>query len=705
MWILRLQNAKENEEDVKKIWYIVEKSIKYTVGRRQDNQDQPNIISLIGDKSVSREHAIFDLDADDQLHVEDLSSRYGTFYFSKNGSIEQLPVREKKLLSCGDVLRFGALNNIWKINQISFGTCTSTCKLTNETLAMLKRMHVSMFPQWTDDCTHLTMSCITLTLKVLSALVAARPIVKPEFWKDCYLALQSNCELPKPQDYLPSVQEPTLNQQTANFLVDPLRKRVFLDKTFFFFTKSQMDKYKSIIESASGTTDLLRFSKMKQSQLCSPNSIIVQSMNEELSQDTQTIKVAFDKIVQHLNKNNCRVIPEAEIGLAILSNSLRKFCNPKFSFVEEILKSPPSRASNEENNIEIFALETEPYATSYQGSSKNFGSIISPFSNKSDKKNQNSSSETSNTNSMTECKEVKQNRKMLRNLSPEPEEPPTKKKASNFRLNVPKFTNKTQECPDTGEEMFNFENDSTKPKTEFNSTLNVKLNVKLNVNNNKKRVNAFIPDEDNNLFDFLPSESQESNKRCKKTKIICIDDEKPNNKRICLGKGSILDRNTPSVSSKIDNTNNSTSLQSKLENIRWTSSKNPSSTSQIKEENLEKENKSIDEVDGKMETLCIKPAIVVVNNNLIKREKLVDKTCNSSGEMKTNFKKFSKIQPLKPQTEIIPRSKFFIYEIEASNLSHKMKRNIVPDEEDEVYDFSLLDRNIRNSKTTSRRRL
>lgn len=719
MWVLRLQRSKENEENVRKIWYICDRSKKYNIGRRQDNQDQPNSITLIGDKSVSRDHAIIQLDSDDQLHIEDLSSRYGTFFSTEDNSFERLPAKVKKLLSDGNLIRFGALNNIWKINRISFATCTSTCKLPNDTLAMLKYMCVSILPQWTEDCTHLTMSSITLTLKVLSALAAARPIVKPEFWKDCHNALQSNSELPDPRNYLPCVQEPTLNQQTANFHVDPSRKKVFVGKNFLFFSESQMGKYKDIIESACGTASLLQFSKMTKSQLCSPDFIIVQYMNEELSQDTQTLKSAFDEIVQYLKTKNFRVIPEPEIGLAILSVSLQKFCNPEFSFADEILKSPPNRIDLKNRDIEIFALETEPYSTSFQGSSKNVGSIISPFSNSSRQKNMNNGDLKTN-----ECNEMRQNRKILRNCSPESDEPPSKKIASNFTLNVSKFTKKTnkiRENEEANEEMFNFENDSGKPendsgkpendsgkpKLDFNSSLNVKLNVKFNLNNKKKRSDSFKIDEDDNLFDFIPNESQESCKRSNnklKKNSIADTDETPDRKRICLNKDSITDRKAFSIDSsqRINNTSNFTSLQSKLENTRWISSKNPSSISQIKQENIDQENKSIDdEFEQKMESLNIKPAIVVINNNLIKRRKSIDKSYDSSNEAKTNFKKFSKVQPLKPQSEVIPRSKFFIYEITTSNSSRQLRENTP--EEDE-YDFSLLDKDIRNVKTTSRRR-
>ncbi|XP_077284905.1 nibrin [Arctopsyche grandis] len=697
MWCLQADGWSATEgEGSERVWRLSgggREGLQRRVGRRPDVE-----IFITGDKSISREHARLALSQNNSLSLTDLASAYGTFIApasSPQTQLHKLDPQQETTLACGDLVRFGALHNLWRVSKLKLETCTSTCKLNAQLLDALKSMSVTVMPQWTTDCTHLTMSSITLTLKVLSALVSGKPIVTASFWSTCYENFQKDVPFPDPADYLPPISEPTLNQQTANFRVDQTRCKVFANKLFIFVSRSQMEKYGYVIKAASGKTILLNDAKMSKSQLCSASNIIVQCIMEELSQDSQTVKTVFDEIVQYMKTKNFRVIPEAEIGLAILCNSLNKYCNPNFNFSAEILKTPGDiLQKSTSKSVEILAPETQQLSLSmYQTCSKKVEESTASSLTHSTRSNITTDLSPKEFTLIPTVEPIK-NRKTQRSPTFEWEEPPRKKIGTQLLANTITTTNRNEKpgkSTDEDEKIFNFvniENIKENPKRSMD------LNIKSKINNSKRKANILSVDEED-LFNFVEDAPCEPKPQApNKLKRFSLEDLASEKKKMRF-ENDVTDNSL----------NSRTSVKNKkFDSFRWISSKEPSSAIQPKIEKIEVESNADQSIENQMRMLELQPAVIIINNNLIKKENETSNRSDYLNDTRSNFKKFVKIQPLNKQTEVISRSKLSVYESDGKNLSKELRSRFSDDEEDDNdQQTSLIDRHIRSLKSSSKK--
>lgn len=92
------------------------------------------------------------------------------------------------------------------------------------------------------------METLSVTFKVLLALLVEIPIVTPKYWNDLKESILtekkiiSNCK-----DYVPSISEPILRDKIEDFYVNPARKELFKNIKFYFLLKRDMNLYKQII--------------------------------------------------------------------------------------------------------------------------------------------------------------------------------------------------------------------------------------------------------------------------------------------------------------------------------------------------------------------------------------------------------------------------------------------------------------------------
>ena len=96
---------------------------------------------------------------------------------------------------------------------------------------------------WNKACTHVTVSEITLTAKVLYALILGQPMVTLQFWDDYVTNVKCNSLPPDVKNYVPRFSEMVLQK---NFSLEylPERKTLFKNLTFVFATdqiKKTMD--------------------------------------------------------------------------------------------------------------------------------------------------------------------------------------------------------------------------------------------------------------------------------------------------------------------------------------------------------------------------------------------------------------------------------------------------------------------------------
>ena len=92
--------------------------------------------------------------------------------------------------------------------------------------------------EWNEATSHLVMTSISLSLKVVNCLASAVPIVTPEYFRDFVAALTSRQQLPQTSSYIPPVaetgSETQLRDPGITFGVSLERSRVFHGLTLVF---------------------------------------------------------------------------------------------------------------------------------------------------------------------------------------------------------------------------------------------------------------------------------------------------------------------------------------------------------------------------------------------------------------------------------------------------------------------------------------
>ncbi|XP_017040495.1 nibrin [Drosophila ficusphila] len=329
----------------------------YTVGR----QSTDLIVSQ--DLSISRNHVQFHLakeDDEDILQMEDLGSRYGTFIFPRN-SQKPRKVAAKTItqLQVGIRVRFGANTSIWQVSQLELITAVSalTRPEIQELEEMLRPMGGTVSPNYTDECTHLTMNEASVTVKLLHALLENKPIVTFAYWRKMLHSAQSihvKEGWPQPEDYQPSNMDVTWR---------PERTRLFAGKTFVFMNRKHFEMYGSVVQKAGAACKDLA-SGVRKTFLTKNDVIVIQYVPSTQSQATESI----NSIQEILEQSGRRVIQEYEIGMALLHCSIKEFCNPAHMLINESLPSTESVTSSMVFNSSIIVPNTERHSAQSSGS-------------------------------------------------------------------------------------------------------------------------------------------------------------------------------------------------------------------------------------------------------------------------------------------------------------------------------------------------
>lgn len=586
-----------------RVLYITQENTEIVVGRC----DLTGIFNLQDDSSISRKHAAISA-LEDKLILQDLGSRYGTYINENIETKKPLDPHEKIILKDADIIKFGKLNNVWKLHKITFVTCTSTLKgeNLNNLKISLEKIGGLWKNDWDETCTYLTMPAITLTIKVVLALVQGLYIVTPEYWNKCCEAINKKTRLPDPEQFTPEVIESTLNKDSVTFLPSSDRKYLFQGKTFIFFSRRQLDTYKMILIKASASVALLSESKLTKTMLCANNVVVVQYT---ATQETQTQRDQINDIINYLKSKGRRIIPESEIGLAVLYNSTTKHCNPEFNLTSQVIQKPTANDESTKTNC-ILAKETQDIPLNVNQQEVEIDESLMSI----------------NDNVLTNTKNIhtdNQHKRKLDQNSPAIDEGPAKRMA----------IKNISESNDS-EELFNF---IEKPQEMNNEK-------KLNFARPQKRKVAQEGNEDD-LFQFLPEGEEKEKSNGKKsistgemdnddTDVDCSRVKKPR-----LDTANIKKEFTPVRGIKVKDL---------MHNATW------KSCDQITVKSIKKEDED-HELKEKMDNLDLGTTVVKVREDLIKSERNPIVIETSNGNVK-NFKKFKKIWPIKMQVTIIPKS-------------------------------------------------
>ncbi|XP_053349519.1 nibrin [Clarias gariepinus] len=337
----------------------------YVVGRK--NCD----VLLSNDQSISRVHAHITV-TEQAVTLKD-SSKYGTSVNDK-----RLETGATKTVYAGDKLTFGVFQSKFRLELDSVVVCSSC--VDNEGKAALSKevqaLGGRLVNTWSQECTHLVMPTVKITIKTICALLCCRPIVKPQFFTELSRAVRQRENLPKAQSFRPEIDEPSLSKEKVDLGPRQERKTLFAGKTFVFLNSKQMKRLSQAISFGGGKSQLLEEGALPVSLLESKKTCVV-DVTTGSSQPLipPTTKKFAESISLILQRNGLRFIAESEIGLATIYVNNQTHCNPCSSLDSESVKMRPAipEATLSQNaavdetvlhggslNITAYVVNTEP---------------------------------------------------------------------------------------------------------------------------------------------------------------------------------------------------------------------------------------------------------------------------------------------------------------------------------------------------------
>ena len=186
----------------------------------------------------------------------------------------------------------------------------------------------------TSEATHLVMTGLTVTPKVIDALCQGVPIVTLAW-------LQSICDRAKLTDpitepgvgTLPPIKETLYTGNPEYFISDASRRKLFQRYEFLFMEESLYNKFKSVVEAASGTVTLYthRATDGKEDTHLLPDKLVI--AHKKVDRDAKENEWR-EYVYSDLVGSGARSIKYAEITKAIVSNAMQVCCNPKVDQTE-----------------------------------------------------------------------------------------------------------------------------------------------------------------------------------------------------------------------------------------------------------------------------------------------------------------------------------------------------------------------------------
>ncbi|XP_061189809.1 uncharacterized protein LOC133197687 [Saccostrea echinata] len=332
----------------------------YVVGRKDCD------ILLPLDPAISRRHAQIKIShpetntsKPDHLPIILLTdlSKFGT-WLNNN----RLKKDEEKTLNDGDQVTFGSPKSSFRVVYEPF--IISTSCLDNPSKKLV-RTHVTslgghMVNEWRPDCSLLVMNNLSVTIKVIAALVSQKHIVTPKYIEKVVEYTKEGKLLPNPDLFLPSISETQINPDQVSFKPNIKRASIFQGMKFIFLNSKQFKKMSLTVEMGGGLPILMDdLSSGDMEMLIEPGSVVMQSDPSDASQGfLQTNVDWITKVIKYLKKHRKHLIQDAELGFAVLHCSTEQHCNPDVPFMSQIPQ--PNVPSQSLTQTDVLAHNTEP---------------------------------------------------------------------------------------------------------------------------------------------------------------------------------------------------------------------------------------------------------------------------------------------------------------------------------------------------------
>ncbi|XP_052902991.1 nibrin [Anopheles moucheti] len=344
------------------VYYLVSQPAGHTVGRTGTD------LIITGDESISRNHAMLQ-PYKNVLNLTDTGSRYGSYVNDNIAKTVPISKEQATALKPGDKIRFGRCGSIWLVGKVDFQCLTSTLIMDDELKTILHKIGAELVSKYTEEVTHLIMPTITITTKFLQCLVGQVPIVKPELFqtidRDC---IAHGKALPSEKDFVPVCTEPYMRNEPQLFHPNATRSDLFKGKEFIFFNTVQFRQFENIVKIAGGVCLCAKSEKIVKSRFLKPNVVAIR-LNS--SSTTQSQSQSFETMSQYLASYGRRMVPDMEIGLALIFCSTEKYCNSEYNFAFNVEEC----CSSVGGDGDTLAKSTEQQTESMDGKRTNMAEI------------------------------------------------------------------------------------------------------------------------------------------------------------------------------------------------------------------------------------------------------------------------------------------------------------------------------------------
>lgn len=273
------------------------------------------------------------------LTIKD-NSKYGTF------------VNEEKMqnglpctLKTGDRVTFGVFESKFRVEYEPLVVCSSCLDIPGKTDLNQAVLQLGGFTtnSWTEECTHLVMASVKVTIKTICALICGCPIVKPEYFSEFLKAVESKKQPPEMERFYPPIDEPAIGSKSVDLSGRQERKQIFKGKTFVFLNAKQHKKLSSAVVFGGGEARLMaEENEEEESFFSAPGTCVVDigiTNTQIIITDSQ--KKWVHVVMDVLQRHGLRPIPEAEIGLAVIFMTTENYCNPQGQPCTELKTTTP----------------------------------------------------------------------------------------------------------------------------------------------------------------------------------------------------------------------------------------------------------------------------------------------------------------------------------------------------------------------------
>ncbi|XP_066874213.1 nibrin isoform X1 [Kogia breviceps] len=305
--------------------------VEYIVGRKNCG------ILIEDDQSISRNHAVLtanfsvtNLSQTDEIPILTIkdNSKYGTFV-----NEEKMQNGLSRILKTGDRVTFGVFESKFRVEYEPLVACSSCLDVPGKTALSQAVLQLGGLTvnNWTEECTHLVMVSVKVTIKTICALICGRPIVKPEYFTEFLKAVQSKKQPPEIESFYPPIDEPVIGSKNIDLSGRQERKQIFKGKTFVFLNAKQHKKLSAAVVFGGGDTRLITEDNEEEDSFFSaPGTCVVDvgiTDSQTLIPDSQ--KKRIHSVMDILQRQGLRPIPEAEIGLAVIFITTENYCDPQ----------------------------------------------------------------------------------------------------------------------------------------------------------------------------------------------------------------------------------------------------------------------------------------------------------------------------------------------------------------------------------------